>query len=171
MVVHSFGIVYLSWCEILLNNRTILCSLNWNGATIIAAKVNDWMNYNVNAWDRFKSRCHVLLRFRTENEWKQEKRSMTYCFVFSVFSFVFVVSLFFFFPFKNYTKRPKNRRHFNVNWRMHERMTEFMCVCLCERMNKRKTNTIIQCADVWKCSHRPGAFAFQLRGYLIIIIA
>lgn len=28
MVVYSCGIVYLSRCEILLNNRTILCSLN-----------------------------------------------------------------------------------------------------------------------------------------------
>ena len=145
MVVYSCGIVYLSWCEILLNNRTILCSLNWNGATIIAAKVNDWMNYNVNAWDRFKSRCHVLLRFRTENEWKREKRSMTYCFVLCL-SLVYI-----FFPFEKQHKTAKEPQAFQCKlanaW-----ASDWACVCGCvngwEREKRTQSFNALMCENV-----------------------
>lgn len=77
----------LQW-EILLNNRTILCSLNWNGwlagwltgGLCHTAKVNDWMNYNVNECDHYESRCHVSIvdmNVRTKAQMKTREKPPT----------------------------------------------------------------------------------------------
>lgn len=98
MVAHSYDILVCWHCLLvakwdsffLLNNHTILCSLNVvlrvSKASSSPSKVNDSMNYNVNGLRAScsKSHCHVVrcggrLRiWNNKSKWKREKRSMTF---------------------------------------------------------------------------------------------
>lgn len=119
MVVYSCSIVYLSQCEISLNNRTILCLLNWNVATSSQQKLMfEWLIMSM--LGSFTSRCW-------RSDWGQNRITNYQVKMRKAIDDVC----------KLWTKKwHKNRKHFDVNLRMQR----IKCV-----MWKRDTHLIRWC--------------------------